>query len=62
MSDEYEKEKLALERKNFYFGIAKMYDDSVKSRREYEWKLAFGFWTAIGVFTRRCGLPQSYAG
>src|SRR5579863_3571551 len=43
--------KLTVEEKQIYVDLAKMYDESVKSRRENEWKLAFGFWTAIGVFT-----------
>ncbi len=31
--------------------LAKLAQASHHSRRETEWKLAFGFWTAIGAFT-----------
>jgi hypothetical protein len=31
--------------------LAKLSHEEFKSRRELEWKLAFGFWGAIGAFT-----------
>ncbi len=31
--------------------LAKISLDEFKNRREFEWKLAFGFWTAIAAFT-----------
>lgn len=31
--------------------LAKLTQGSIHNRREFEWKLAFGFWTAIGTFT-----------
>ena len=31
--------------------LAKIAQGSFQNRREMEWKLAFGFWTAIGAFT-----------
>lgn len=37
-----------------YIDLAKISQTSFHNRREYEWKVAFGFWTAIGLFTYFC--------
>jgi hypothetical protein len=34
-----------------YVSLAQIATDSIKNRREYEWKVAFGLWTGIGVWT-----------
>ena len=38
-----------------YVELAKLSQQSIDSRRTYEWKLAFGLWTGIGVFTYFAG-------
>ncbi len=41
----------ALRDKKEWMELAKISLDEFKNRREFEWKLAFGFWTAIAAFT-----------
>jgi hypothetical protein len=51
MNEERTEDKTNLELRKLNLDMAKIHEDGVKSRREYEWKLAFGFWTGIGAFT-----------
>lgn len=39
------------ERAEMYVELAKMSQESFLNRRSYEWKVAFGLWTAIGLIT-----------
>lgn len=43
-------DKNAVEAKE-WIELAKLAQENFHNRRSYEWKLAFGFWTAIGAFT-----------
>jgi hypothetical protein len=50
--------------RELYFELVKMHEESVKHRRDHEWKLAFGFWSAIGLSTwfvasEKISLPES---
>ncbi|HVU88317.1 MAG TPA: hypothetical protein VHD36_13435, partial [Pirellulales bacterium] len=40
-----------IEQQKVYLELAKLSLKSFQHRREYEWKVAFGLWTAIGLFT-----------
>jgi hypothetical protein len=37
--------------KEIYLGLAQLSEQSFEKRRDIEWKVGFGFWTAIGIFT-----------
>jgi hypothetical protein len=38
--------------------LARLSQESFNSRRNWEWKIAFGFWTAIGAFTAGSFSPE----
>ncbi|NLF73181.1 MAG: hypothetical protein GX575_29445 [Candidatus Anammoximicrobium sp.] len=38
-------------KEEIYLELAKIAQQSIESRRAYEWKIAFGLWSGIGLFT-----------
>lgn len=46
-----EERQFKSEEASIYLELAKMSQESFLNRRSYEWKVAFGLWTAIGLIT-----------
>ena len=38
-------------KEEIYLELAKLAEQSFENRRATEWKVGFGFWAAIGIFT-----------